>query len=58
MYSGGNGLGPTAGGLGVSALAYTGTGSLLLPLVITGLALALGVALLVRKRWLTQDAPA
>ncbi|MBF4588387.1 MULTISPECIES: hypothetical protein [unclassified Curtobacterium] len=58
MYGGGNGLGPTAGGLGVSALAYTGTGSMLLPLVVTGLALALGIALLARKRWLSRDVPA
>jgi hypothetical protein len=54
MYGGGNGIGPIAGGASASALAYTGTGSILLPLIITGIALTLGIALMFRKRYIRR----
>lgn len=54
MYGTGPG-GTLLGGAGVSTLAYTGTGSLVLPLVVAAVSLALGVALVVRKRVLARD---
>jgi hypothetical protein len=50
-----NGIGPSAGGLGGGVLAYTGTGSLVVPIVIAAVGLAIGLALLVRNRLLVQD---
>lgn len=58
MYGGGNGFGPIAGGTSAGVLAYTGTGSMLLPLIIAGIALVLGVALMLRTRLVTRKVTA
>jgi LPXTG-motif cell wall-anchored protein len=50
MYGSGSGGSAFIGGTGASVLAYTGTGSMVLPLIIAAAALALGVALIIRKR--------
>jgi hypothetical protein len=55
MY--GSSSGPLIGGTGASVLAYTGTGSLVLPMVLACVALAVGIALTIRKRHLARTAP-
>lgn len=50
MYGGGNGIGPIAGGAGSAALAYTGTGNLVLPLIVAGIAITIGILLSIRNR--------
>jgi len=57
MYGSGNGIGPIAGGGGgATVLAFTGTGSMVLPLVVAGVVLVLGVLLAVRGRLLARTA--
>jgi len=56
MYGANSGIGPMVGGGGSAVLAYTGTGSLVLPLVITAGALALGILLAIRARVLRERA--
>jgi hypothetical protein len=53
MYGTGPG-GTLIGGAGASTLAYTGTGSLVLPLVLASIAFAIGAALVVRGRLIAR----
>lgn len=56
MYGASSGIGPMAGGGGGAVLAYTGTGSLLVPLVIAGIAVTVGILLTIRARVLRNRA--
>lgn len=51
MYGG---IGPIASGGTGAALAYTGTGSLVLPLVVSGMSLVVAALLVIRSRKLAQ----
>lgn len=56
MYGGGSGIGPIASGGGGAVLAYTGTGSFTLPLVVASVCFAAGVLLFVRGRLIARAA--
>jgi hypothetical protein len=58
MYGTGPGSSALIGGTGASVLAYTGTGSMVLPLILAAAAFVLGVALVIRKRALNRDVAA
>jgi hypothetical protein len=54
MYGSGNAIAPIAGGAGTSVLAYTGTGSMLVPIIVATLGLAIGIALAIRNRMIRR----
>ena len=54
MYGSPDGLGPIASTSGTAVLAYTGTGSMLAPLIVAGLALTMGTLLVLRRRMLER----
>ncbi|PZF57693.1 hypothetical protein DEJ23_06000 [Curtobacterium sp. MCSS17_008] len=55
MYGSGSGIGPTIGGGSAAALAYTGSGSMVLPAVIASASLVLGILLALRNWMLTRS---
>jgi len=57
MYGNGNPIAPIAGGAGTSVLAYTGTGSVAVPIVLAALGLAIGIALAIRNRMIRTARP-